>query len=65
MAVPFVVPNANLPGKRHESVFETFYRLRLTQSVRIGPDLEVSIHPAYANKAYTTTLLGARMEVIF
>jgi len=55
----------NLPGKRHESVFETFYRLRLTQSVRIGPDLEVSIHPTYANKAYTTTLLGARMEVIF
>ena len=55
----------NLPGKRHESIFETFYRLRLTQSVRIGPDLEVSIHPTYANKAYTTTLLGARMEVIF
>ena len=55
----------NLPGKRHESVFETFYRLRLTQSVRIGPDLEVSIHPTYADKAYTTTLLGARMEVIF
>jgi porin len=55
----------NLPGKRHESVFETFYRLRLTQSVRIGPDLEVSNHPTYANKAYATTLLGARMEVIF
>ena len=55
----------NLPGKRHESVFETFYRLRLTQSVKIGPDLEVSIHPTYATKAYTTTLLGARMEVIF
>ena len=55
----------NLPSKRHESVFETFYRLRLTQSVRIGPDLEVSIHPTYADKAYTTTLLGARMEVIF
>jgi porin len=55
----------NFPGKRHESVFETFYRFRLTQSVRIGPDLEVSIHPMYANKPYTTTLLGARMEVIF
>jgi len=55
----------NLPGKRHESVFETFYRLRLTQSVKIGPDLEVSIHPTYATKAYTTTLLGARMEIIF
>jgi hypothetical protein len=52
-------------GKHHESVFESFYRLRLTQSVKIGPDLEVSIHPTYATKAYTTTLLGARMEIVF
>ena len=63
--VTFNYSQPNLPGKRHESVFETFYRLRLTQSVRIGPDLEVSIHPTYATKAYTTTLLGARMEIIF
>jgi porin len=52
-------------GKHHESVFESFYRLRLTQSMNIGPDLEVSIHPTYATKRYTTTLLGARMEIIF
>ena len=52
-------------GKHHEGVFESFYRLRLTQSVNIGPDLEVSIHPTYATKAYTTTLLGAKMEIIF
>jgi porin len=55
----------NLPGKYHESVFESFYRLRLTQSVEIGPDVEVSVHPTYATKAYTTTLLGARMRIIF
>jgi porin len=52
-------------GKHHESIFESFYRLRLTQSVRLGPDLEVSIHPMYATKAYTTTLLSARMEITF
>ena len=52
-------------GKHHESLFESFYRLRLTQSINIGPDFEVSIHPTYATKAYSTTLLGARMEVIF
>jgi porin len=52
-------------GNHHESVFESFYRLRLTQSINIGPDLEVSVHPTYATKAYTTTLLGARMEIIF
>ncbi len=55
----------NLPGKHHESVFESFYRLRLTHSVEVGPDVEVSVHPTYATKAYTTTLLGARMRIIF
>jgi porin len=55
----------NKPGKRHESIFESFYRLRLTHSVALGPDLQVDIHPMYAAKAYTTTLLGSRMEIIF
>jgi porin len=52
-------------GKHHESVFESFYRLRLSQRVNIGPDVEVSIHPAFAAREYTTTLLGMRMQVIF
>ncbi len=52
-------------GKHHESIFESFYRLRLTRSMNIGPDLEVSIHPTYAARAYITTLLSARMEIIF
>ena len=52
-------------GKHREGIFESFYRLRLTQSVKIGPDLEVSIHPTNATKAYTTVLLGAKMEIIF
>jgi porin len=55
------------PGaaKHHESIFETFYRLRATKSINIGPDLEVSVHPTYAVKTYTPTLLSARMEIIF
>lgn len=61
----FAYSEPNAPAKHHESVFESFYRLRLTQSVDLGPDLEVSIHPTYATKAYTTTLLGARMRIIF
>jgi porin len=51
-------------GLHRESVFESFYRLRLTQSIDLGPDIEVSIHPAYAAKTYTPTLLGIRMEII-
>jgi porin len=52
-------------GKRQEGVIETFYRLRLTTSVEIGPDVEVSIHPTHAAKEYSTVLMGARMRVIF
>ena len=52
-------------GKHHESVVESFYRLRLTRGVDIGPDMEISIHPTYATKSYTTTLLSTRMRIIF
>ena len=63
--VSFAYSGPNAPAKHHESVFESFYRLRLTKSVEVGPDVEVSVHPTYAARAYTTTLLGARMRLIF
>jgi porin len=62
-AFNYIEPNH--PGKRHESIFETFYRLRLTRSIEVGPDLQVSINPMYATKAYTSVLLNARMRIIF
>ena len=52
-------------AKHHESLFETFYRVRLTQSLELGPDLEVSVHPTNSVKQYTTALLGLRMKMIF
>jgi len=52
-------------AKHHESALETFYRLRLTKSVDLGPDLEISYHPTYASRAYTTALLGMRMRIMF
>jgi porin len=55
----------SLGAKHHENVMETFYRLRLTKSIDLGPDLEVSHHPTYAGRAYTTALLGMRMRVMF
>ncbi len=44
---------------------ESSYRLRLTQSIGLGPDLEVSVHPTNAIKAYATAVLGMRLESIF
>ena len=52
-------------AKHHESLFETFYRVRLTQSLELGPDLEISVHPTNSVKQYTTALLGIRMKIIF
>ena len=63
--VAFTYSEPSATAKRHESIFESFYRLRLTQHTRIGPDLEVSIHPANAAHTDATTLLGARLEVLF
>jgi len=52
-------------AKHHESLFETFYRVRVTQSLELGPDLEVTVHPTNATKQYTSAVLGARMRMIF
>ena len=41
----FTLSNPSHNAKQHESLFETFYRVRVTQSLELGPDLEVSIHP--------------------
>jgi porin len=62
-AFNYIQPNHT--GRRHESIFETFYRLRLTKSIEVGPDVQVSINPMYAAKAYTSVLLNARMRIIF
>jgi porin len=63
--VAFVHTEPAHSGKHHEAVLESFYRLRLTQSMDLGPDLEVSMHPTYVAKPYTTTLLSMRMRIIF
>ena len=54
----------NTTARHHETLIEGFYRLRLTKSVDLGPDFELSIHPTYSNRAYTTALLGLRMRII-
>ena len=61
----FSYTEPNHTGRHHESVLESFCRVRFTQSISLGPDIEVSIHPTYATKAYTTALLGTKLKIIF
>ena len=61
----FSYTEPNHSGRHHESIFESFYRMRMTRSINFSPDIEVSVHPTYAVKRYTTTLLNARLEIIF
>ncbi|WP_089410019.1 carbohydrate porin [Granulicella rosea] len=61
----FTLTDPSHGALHHESLFETFYRVRMTQSLELGPDLEVDIHPTSSAKQYTTALLGARMRIIF
>lgn len=54
------------PGARHhEDLIETFYRVRMTQSVELGPDMEIDIHPTNSPRRYSTVLLGIRARIIF
>lgn len=50
-------------GHWHEFLFETFYRVRMTRSLELGPDLQVDVHPANHPTAYATTLLGLRAKI--
>jgi porin len=61
----FTLTDPSHAALHHESLFESFYRVRMTQSLELGPDLEVSIHPTNSGKTYTTALLGVRMRIIF
>jgi porin len=61
----FTITDPSHAALHHESLFETFYRVRMTQSLELGPDLEVTIHPTNATKEYTSAVLGARMRMIF
>jgi porin len=65
VSLNYTEPSGHTGGFHHESLVEMFYRLRLTRSTEIGPDMQVSIHPTYSERAYTTVLLGARMRIIF
>jgi porin len=47
-------------AKHHETLVEKFYRVRLTQSLELGPDLEVSAHPTNSIKEYMTALPSMR-----
>jgi porin len=61
----FTLTDPSHRARNHESLFETFYRLRLTRNVEIGPDLEVSIHPTNNAVQYVTALCGVRIKLIF
>jgi porin len=61
----FTLTEPSHHAKHHESLFETFYRVRLTHSLELGPDLEISVHPTNSVRAYSTALLGIRGMIRF
>jgi porin len=63
VALTFTRPS-NL-SKPHENIFESFYRLRLTQHSEIGPDVQVLVHPSNQPALRHTVILNTRMRVFF
>jgi porin len=62
-ALTFTRPS-NL-SKPHENIFESFYRLRLTQHTEIGPDVQVLVHPSNQPTLHHTVILNTRMRIFF
>ncbi len=52
-------------SKPHENIFESFYRVRLTQHSEIGPDVQVLVHPSNQPMLRKTVILNARMRIFF
>jgi porin len=52
-------------SKPHENIFESFYRLRLTQHTEIGPDVQVLVHPSNQPALHHTVILNTRMRIFF
>jgi porin len=65
LALNYIEPSPNTGAHHHEGLMETFYRIRMTRSTELGPDVQVVVHPTYAERAYTSVLLGVRMRIIF
>jgi porin len=52
-------------SKPHENIFESFYRLRLTEHSEIGPDVQVLVHPSNQPALRHTVILNTRMRIFF
>ena len=52
-------------AQRQEVLIETFYRLKLTDSLEFSPDVEVLLPPGDRHAESTVVILGARLKAVF
>ena len=52
-------------SKPHENIFESFYRLRLTEPTEIGPDVQMLVHPSNQPALHHTVILNTRVRIFF
>ncbi len=48
-----------------ETIFETFYRLKITESIEFSPDLQWILHPAFQPDEDNLFVIGARLKILF
>jgi porin len=65
LATAFTFTQPSNLSKPHENIFESFYRLRLTQHTEIGPDVQVLVHPSNRPDLNRSVILNARMRIFF
>lgn len=52
-------------SRHQETIVETFYRVKVTNSIEFSPDLQFVFHPALAPHVDHSIVLGARLRIIF
>ncbi|MGN6727326.1 MAG: carbohydrate porin [Tepidisphaeraceae bacterium] len=50
---------------REEQLYETFYRIKLTDSIEFSPDVQFIMHPALQPDVDNLFVLGARLKISF
>lgn len=50
-------------GRRGETLIEAYYRLSLSPSLALTPDVQIVIHPAARDDSDTVVVLGVRLEL--
>ena len=65
MAYNWSKPSDLLPDQRSQSLVEAFYRIQLTDSMQLTPDIQVVFDPSTRSDTDSVVVIGLRLTTDF